>query len=145
MKCPTCGNPVPRETVVCPYCESPLSREARPKPELVRTINVKQEDVPAENAADRMETMVGNAKAAGSKVVILIHGYGSAGLGGATRNAVRHRLARLLSERRVRTVIFGEDFGPSSSEAIRLASDHPVLLAPHVFGAQNEGVTIVGL
>ncbi|HEY5565497.1 MAG TPA: hypothetical protein VIL33_07895, partial [Rhodothermia bacterium] len=112
---------------------------------LVRTINVKLEDVPAENAADRMESMVGNAKAAGSKVVILIHGYGSAGRGGATRDAVRGRLARLLSERRVRTIIFGEDFGPSNDEAIRLASEHPALLAPHVFGAGNEGVTIIRL
>ena len=104
---------------------------------------MKQQEVPAENAADWMETILANARSAGTKVVILIHGYGSAGHGGATRDAVRNRLTRLLAERRVRTIIFGEDFGPSNDEAIRLAGDHRALLASHVFGAGNEGITIV--
>lgn len=143
MKCPVCGNPVPGNAAVCPYCESPLSRGARPKKPLVRTINLKQGDVSADNVADRMEAIVANARADGAKVAILIHGYGSEGRGGAIRQAVRARLEKLQMQRRVRVVIFGEEFGPSNPEAIRLASEHQTLLARHVFGAENAGMTIV--
>ena len=146
MKCPTCGNPVPREAMVCPYCESPLSREAAPPPPPVRTFTVKWDDLPGEQAADRMETMLANARASGAKAAILIHGYGSTGRGGgAVRDAVRNRLKTLQAQRRIRSFIGGEDFGPSSDEAIRLAGNHHTLLAPHVFGAGNMGITIVEL
>lgn len=112
---------------------------------MVRSINVKWDDTSGEQAADRVESILANARAGGTKVVILIHGYGSGGQGGgAIRESVRERLADLLAERRVRTVIFGERFGPSNDEAIRLASQFQSLLAPHVFGAKNGGVTIVG-
>lgn len=145
MKCSTCGNPVPRGAAVCPYCESPLSREAPPARALVKTFNLKEGGVTGEIAADRMETLLANARAGGVKVAILIHGYGSSGQGGATRAAVRSRLSQLAKSRRIRAMIFGEEFGPSNDDAIRLASTHQSLLAPHVFGAGNEGITIVGL
>ncbi len=145
MKCSTCGNPVPREAAVCPYCESPLSRQAPQTRPLVKTFNLKEDGVTGEGAADRMEALLANARAGGTKVAILIHGYGSGGQGGATRSAVRSRLAELARSRRVRAVVYGEEFGPQNDEAIRLASVHQSLLAPHVFGARNEGITIVGL
>ncbi|MGA7306203.1 MAG: hypothetical protein WBW88_15095 [Rhodothermales bacterium] len=145
MKCPTCGNPVPRGAVVCPYCESPLSREARPKASLVKTVNIKEGDPPADVAADRMETILANAKASGTKVVIVIHGYGSGGTGGSIKEAVRKRLRSLKTDRRIRTFVFGENFGPTDDEAIRIAAEHQSLLAPHLFGAGNEGATIVSL
>lgn len=145
MKCSTCGNPVPRGTPVCPYCESPLSREARPKPDAIKTINIKNGNPPADVAADRIETVLNNAREGGTSVLIVIHGYGSGGQGGSIREAVRARLKSLLAARRAKAVIFGERFGPANPEAIRLASEHQTLLAPHVFGANNEGVTIVSL
>jgi hypothetical protein len=92
-----------------------------------------------------METLVGNARAAGTKVVILIHGYGSEGRGGAIKDTIRTRLVDMRANRRVRTSIPGEDFGPANDEAIRIASDHQALLAKHVFGAGNSGITIVEL
>lgn len=145
MKCPVCGNPVSRDAVVCPYCESPLSRQAQPKASVVKTINVKQDDLPADVAADRMETVLANARAAGTKILIVIHGYGSRGTGGSIKEAVRSRLRRLQSEHRIRGMVFGEDFGPGNDDAIQIAAAHQTLLAPHVFGAGNEGITIVSL
>lgn len=145
MKCSTCGNPVPRSSAVCPYCESPLSRDAEKKASVVKTVNLKEGNLHSDTAADRMEVILANARAGGTKVVILIHGYGSAGKGGSTKEVVRARLATLLRSRRVRTVVFGEDFGPTNDDAIRIASVQTTLLAPHLFGAGNQGVTIVAL
>ena len=145
MKCQTCGNPVPRGVSTCPYCETPLGRRPDRAPALVKTINIKEGNPPADIAADRLETKINNARAGGTAIIIVIHGYGSSGAGGSIRKAVRARLRRMQSERKVQNVIPGEIFGDANSDAIRLGSDHQVLLAKHLFGAGNEGVTVVKL
>ena len=143
MKCQTCGNPVPRGVSICPYCESPLTRLASRPREPLRTVNVKKGNPPAELAADQLESIINNARAEGTSALVVIHGYGSTGTGGSIRRAVRTRLRRMQLEGTVTNVIPGEIFGPSNKDAIRLASDHQKLLAKHLFGAGNEGVTVV--
>lgn len=106
---------------------------------------MKQGDPPADVAADRLEAIVANARAARSKVLIIIHGYGSGGEGGSIRASVRERLARMKEERKVRSIIFGEVFGAGNADALSLATEHRTLLAPHLFGAGNQGITVVTL
>ena len=78
----------------------------------------------------------------GVRAVKLIHGYGSTGVGGKPRPAVREALWAMQHRRRVRDVFHGEDLPGHRKDLVRrLAAlkNDPDLARP------NPGVTLVFL
>lgn len=106
----------------------------------VRLINLEQGHPLVEDAIRRMKNDLATAKMSGCKAVILIHGYGSTGTGGAIRPAVAKCLKEPGLVGMVKDWVPGENW--QTKKAVFLA-DCPGLKehVRHIDG--NKGVTIV--
>jgi ribosomal protein S9 len=78
----------------------------------VRTVNLEANRPTAEEALRIMESELTACRRRGVRAVILIHGYGSSGVGGAIRTAVRRRLAESGLRGVVRMSAGGEEWSP---------------------------------
>ncbi len=140
MTCPNCGFPVDEGLEVCPYCEQPLAEpSSRAGVPVVVTVNLKKGNPDSEFALARLDAAINSHRARGTKVLRLIHGYGSGGLGGIIRNVARDRLEHLRYNREIRDFIPGEDL----AQADRSRFAGAFTPDPGDFG--NEGITIVVL
>ena len=77
------------------------------------------------------------------RVIAIIHGYGSTGKGGAICQKARQWLKAQEKQKKLKTVIFGEDFELFNFDALRLKGQYPDLA--DYFGGHNHGVTVVEL
>jgi len=83
------------------------------------------------------------ARRRGDLVLKVIHGYGSTGVGGALRDAVRSSLRRRAKEGRIRAFLAAEKI-ESHGEACRLLLDAcPRLARDRDFIDHNDGVRFV--
>ena len=85
------------------------------------------------------------AKANGTHLVKLIHGYGSTGKGGAIRSTVRRELQDRKRQGQVRLWIPGEDFSPFSEDTRQAVGRYPELAKDQDYARTNHGITIVVL
>lgn len=77
----------------------------------------------------------------GNRVFVIIHGYGSHGVGGKIGIKTREWLAAQKRKNACRTVVYGEEFGMFDDDSRRLKNKHPDLLKYYNRG--NDGITIV--
>ncbi len=77
------------------------------------------------------------------KCVLIIHGYGSTGRGGAIGKAARQWLMAQEKNGKVKTVIFGENFDIYHLKALELKNKYREL-AP-LLKVCNHGVTVLEL
>lgn len=85
------------------------------------------------------------ARANGTHLVKLIHGYGSTGKGGAIRAAVRRELEERKRQGQVRLYIPGEEFSPFYEDARQAVCKYPELAKDRDYTRLNHGITIVVL
>lgn len=93
-----------------------------------------------EEALRRMSDALVSARRGGASAVILIHGYGSSGLGGSIRAAVRSALAQPGFRGSVRDVAYGEQWHYRKRELLAVCRD---LVNYEGRIANNEGITVV--
>jgi hypothetical protein len=74
----------------------------------VKEINLEYGNPTVDQALVRMVNQLSTAKGAGYRGVILIHGYGSSGTGGAIKIAVSKKLAEPMMQGMIRDFIPGE-------------------------------------
>ncbi len=96
-------------------------------------------------ALHHLDRELAHAQAGGSKVIKLIHGYGSTGAGGEIRIAAQKRLTEMVSRGAIRTCIFGENFSKSDEQTWALITAHAQLKEDRDLGRRNLGITIVVL
>ena len=77
------------------------------------------------------------------KCVLIIHGYGSTGKGGAICEKARQWLKAQERNGRIKTVIFGEDFSLFNFKALELKNRFQELKP--LLDVCNHGVTVVEL
>lgn len=142
ITCDTCGNPF-QAGAVCPFCERPVSAAARASVGggSLQLLMLKEGMPTRHEAEDRFwrewnRLLLGDARA-----VVIVHGYGSTGVGGHVRHWVRKTLAGLAASGSVLQVIHGESF-PAEPERRSLQKRFPGLLRQIPPGG-NEGVTLV--
>ncbi len=75
--------------------------------------------------------------------MVIIHGYGSSGRGGAIRDKARQWLAAQKRNGKLRKVVFGEDFTIFDADSRELKAKYPGLAADIDRG--NHGITIIEL
>jgi hypothetical protein len=92
-----------------------------------------------------MESEIAAARMRGVRLLRLIHGYGSKGVGGRIRSRCRARLQQLLEERSIRGAIYGEDLSEISVATQELLTRHPALRATLQEDRLNPGITLVEL
>lgn len=108
----------------------------------VMEVNLEYNMPTVEVAMQRMKNSLTTAKGQGYKVVILIHGYGSSGVGGSIKTAVSKGLSDSSMRGIVRTYVSGEEWLNRKRELIALCKD---LENYERRIASNEGVTVVVL
>ncbi|MDR2501843.1 MAG: hypothetical protein LBC78_01170 [Oscillospiraceae bacterium] len=79
-----------------------------------------------------------------SKLIKIVHGYGSTGVGGKIRSAVRQRLQSKKAAGGIRDFIPGEEFSMfDASTQKALALYHNELTGDRDYNRSNEGITVV--
>ena len=94
-------------------------------------------------ALQRMEREIALARQNKTKLVKLVHGYGSTGAGGEICIAVQKRLREMAESGEIRACIFGENWSRSDETSWKLVQTHPELKADCDLGRGNRGITIV--
>lgn len=94
----------------------------------------------ANEALRRMADALATARRGGASAVVLVHGYGSSGVGGLIRASVRRALEEPGMRGIVRDVVYGEHWHYRKRELLAVCSD---LSKYEGRVANNEGVTIV--
>ena len=102
-------------------------------------INIK-EDMPTVNEAmDVLRKYVEGCKR--GKCVVIVHGYGSSGKGGAIREKARQWLEAQKRSGKITHVIYGENIDIFNFEALDLKKKHSELKP--LFDTCNHGVTVI--
>jgi len=144
--CEVCGNPIPAQAFTCRFCDTSQSVENFPKTlERLISSNLEAGRPSAEQALERLERTLREARSCKAKVVRLIHGYGSSGRGGKIRDAVRRELGRELARGEVRAVVPGESYSSTTNSGRDLLSRFKELKPTEHSDSANPGITIVEL
>jgi hypothetical protein len=103
-----------------------------------------EEGMPTVEQAERLLTSeLGRARASGAKVVKLIHGYGSSGVGGKLRVSVRQFLGTKKRRNTIKAFVSGEEWDIFNEESRRMIEACPDLSRDRDLGRGNAGITIV--
>jgi hypothetical protein len=111
----------------------------------VHTVNLEAGRPGVDDARRRLLAEMDRARGAGVKVLKVIHGWGSSGVGGKLGPAIRKSLRLRVKEGRARLVVAGERFSSDALEGRELAQRHPSVRSDRDFNRANPGITIVEL
>lgn len=106
----------------------------------VKEINLERGTPTVDVAIKNMVNQLSTCKAQGYKAVIVIHGYGSSGTGGAIKIAVGNKLKERSLSGMVRATCKGEDWLDKKREMVDIC---PQLREFHTRISGNFGVTVV--
>ena len=109
----------------------------------VRTVNLKSGMPTVDEARSRLIDEIDNASQRGDHVLKLIHGYGSSGVGGKLKDAIRSSLRRRRKEGKIRSFVAGENWSAFDKVTNEILEACPQLDKDSDLNRQNEGITIV--
>ncbi len=109
-------------------------------PGKVVQVNLEYGKPTVEVAIQKMKNSLTDHKKMGYKAVILIHGYGSSGIGGSIKTAVARSLGDYSMKGIVRTYAGGEQWNNKKKEFLGICRD---LEKYERMIDNNEGVTVV--
>ena len=109
----------------------------------LKAINIKSDLPTVEEARQRLLQHLAVARKEGCVVVKLIHGYGSTGVGGALRPALRKSLARRRKEGVIQSFVPGERWDPLEPASRALLDACPALRHDPDLARGNEGITLI--
>ena len=78
---------------------------------MVRVVNIKENLPPADYAVFMLDVAIEDAKKLGEKALIVVHGYGSHGKGGAIKKAVINYLNSAKKTNKIITFVAGDKWG----------------------------------
>ena len=110
---------------------------------VLRTVNLELGKPTVEQAIVKLNQAVFSAKATGTRVIKLIHGYGSSGKGGAIRTRVHLELEAKKTEGVIREYVPGDGFSPFSPAGRKALSMMPELSADRDYVRSNKGITLI--
>jgi hypothetical protein len=144
VPCEVCGNDLDPAALRCPFCG--VEREAalpRARGLAVRTVNLEKGLPTVEQALTRLRQEIVQGRALGYRILVLIHGYGSSGEGGAIREAVRRLLGSLRDNRQINDFLPGEQCDRRAGRGRQMARQFPFLAK--YLRAPNPGISLVVL
>ncbi len=99
--------------------------------QLLTIVNIEEGMPSVEVARKRLLAKIDDARRSRVPIMKVIHGYGSSGVGGSLRAAVRKSLSRRRSEGKIAKIVFGEQwtiFDATANELLRIYL--PFLVTP---------------
>ena len=115
------------------------------KPQAIRVVNIKGDMPTVDEARRELVAAIDRARLDGVQVIKLIHGYGSTGVGGALRNALRKSLLKRRKEGVVKSIVHGEKWGVFDEGARILRNRYAFLHKDADYNRQNSGITMIEL
>jgi hypothetical protein len=111
--------------------------------EKVRVFAAKAGSPTVEEARARLNGAIEKAKRSGVVVLKVIHGYGSSGVGGALKDAIRNSLRKRRKEGAIRAFVSGEKWSVFEEAARQMMDECPELARDPDLNGYNEGITFV--
>ena len=111
----------------------------------ILTVIVKEGMPSVEQARARLQTELRTARQSGVKVLKLVHGYGSSGVGGDLRIALQSTLRQMAQQHKISDCIYGENWRTSDERTWELLKRMPGLKSDSDLGKGNKGMTIIVL
>ncbi len=109
----------------------------------IKTALLKEGMPSVEQARARLRGEIQSAQQSGVKVLKVIHGYGSSGVGGDLRIALQASLRQMVTAREIHDCIYGENWRTSDERTWALLKQMPELKSDNDLGKGNKGITIV--
>jgi len=109
----------------------------------IKIVNLEENRPSVEQMRVHLDRVLVAARYDGTTILKLIHGYGSSGIGGKLRVAVRASLSRYKKAAMIRDFITGEDFRISSEATWALVKSMPEMKQDRDLGRENKGITLV--
>ena len=109
----------------------------------MKTVILKEGMPSVDQARARLQTELRLARQSGVKLLKLIHGYGSSGVGGDLRIALQSTLRQMAQKREICDCIYGENWRTSDERSWELLKRTPELKNDSDLGKGNKGMTIV--
>jgi|SRR6516225_4126500 len=116
-----------------------------PKDRMLRVLDVEDGMPSVPQARARLNTEIDLARRNGVKVLKLVHGYGSSGVGGDLRIALQATLRQMAQNHEIGDCIFGENWRTSDERSWGLLKRMPELKGDIDLGKGNKGITLVVL
>lgn len=117
-------------------CETAMSAN-------LKTVNLEDGMPSIPQARARLSSEISVARQSGVKVLKLIHGYGSSGVGGDLRVALQSTLRQMADAKEIRDCIYGENWRTSDERSWELLKHMPQLKSDSDLGRGNRGITLV--
>jgi len=111
----------------------------------VTTLHLKQDMPTVADAVRQLELSLTGLRGTRTRVVKVVHGYGSTGKGGAIAPAVRRHLRTLQARGWIRGFVPGEDYSEFSEAGRSLLARYPSLKPAFRSDRENPGITMVEL
>ena len=111
----------------------------------MKLINIKEHMPNSDYAIHLLDEAIHDNKVMGEHVIIVVHGYGSHGVGGVIKNSVMQHLQKLRKEGKIINFVQGEHWGDSNDLKNQLCTLYPELILSSQLYNQNSGVTVVWL
>ena len=111
----------------------------------IKTVIVKEGMPSVEQARARLQTELHSARLSGVKVLKLVHGYGSSGVGGDLRISLQSTLRQMAQQHEIGDCIYGENWRTSDERTWELLKRMPELKSDSDLGKGNKGMTIIVL
>jgi hypothetical protein len=111
----------------------------------MKVVNLEENRPTVDQMNRQLATELTNAKHGRFTVLKLIHGYGSTGVGGKLRGAVRATLAHAKKRSEIRDFVQGENFRVSNEVTWTMLKLYPELKQDRDLGRENRGITVVHL
>ncbi len=109
----------------------------------IRTINIEHGFPTRDQARQKLESAIAQAKKEGTQALKIIHGYGSSGQGGVLRFAIRGYLRQMKDRGEIVLFVNGESFSQFEERSRELLRRQPDLLVDQDLGNGNRGITLV--
>ena len=140
-ECLQCGNEVSSTEAICPYCGG-LELETGEGLQVHR-LDLGHADLDVWTARDRLIDAALMASARGVDVLVVVHGYGSTGTGGAIRAAIRKEAAALNRNGTIATWVAGEDIQRKSGLTRTIERRLPAITSIPEWRTDNPGISIL--
>jgi hypothetical protein len=111
----------------------------------IKTVNLELGMPSIPQARSRLSSELRVAQQSGVRVLKLVHGYGSSGVGGDLRIALQSTLRQMAQAKEIRDCIYGENWRTSDERSWELLKQMPDLKSDSDLGKGNRGITLVVL
>lgn len=110
---------------------------------MIRVVNIKEGNPNRDYAMYLLDMEIKYSKAVGGRVIVVIHGYGSHGVGGAIKEAIKEYLPRLKKNKVITDYVFGENWGDTNETKNLICRISPDALVNEHLLSPNAGLSVI--